>query len=87
MFKTPVSPTPTSDGAFPDKVDAQTPFIGYMPGHMPWRFGERFEALGVEIINTKAAGGPSAWIGSISPRTRPCSVRGRRLTGAAEQGK
>lgn len=40
--------------AFPDKVDAQTPLIGYMPGHMPWRFGERLEALGVEIINAKA---------------------------------
>ena len=40
--------------AFPDKVDAQTPLIGYMPGHMPWRFGERLEALGVEFINTKA---------------------------------
>jgi molecular chaperone Hsp31 and glyoxalase 3 len=27
--------------AFPDNVDKQTPWIGYMPGHMPWRFGER----------------------------------------------
>jgi molecular chaperone Hsp31 and glyoxalase 3 len=28
--------------------------IGYMPGHMPWQFGEKLNALGVNIINTKA---------------------------------
>ena len=40
--------------AFPDSVDKQTPMIGYMPGHMPWSFGEKLNALGVTIINTKA---------------------------------
>ena len=40
--------------AFPDAVDKQTPMIGYMPGHMPWKFGEKLKALGVTIINTKA---------------------------------
>ena len=40
--------------AFPDAVDKQTPTIGYMPGHMPWKFGEKLNALGVTIINTKA---------------------------------
>lgn len=40
--------------AFPDSVDKQTPMIGYMPGHMPWKFGEKLSALGVTIINTKA---------------------------------
>lgn len=40
--------------AFPDAVDKQTPMIGYMPGHMPWKFGEKLNALGVDIINTKA---------------------------------
>ena len=40
--------------AFPDAVDKQTPMIGYMPGHMPWQFGEKLNALGVTIINTKA---------------------------------
>ena len=40
--------------AFPDAVDKQTPMIGYMPGHMPWKFGEKLNALGVTIINTKA---------------------------------
>ena len=40
--------------AFPDKIDRQTPRIGYMPGHMPWHFGEQLEALGVEILNNKA---------------------------------
>ena len=28
--------------------------IGYMPGHMPWKFGEKLNASGVEIINSKA---------------------------------
>ena len=40
--------------AFPDKVDRQTPRIGYMPGHLPWHFGEKLEAIGVEIVNSKA---------------------------------
>ena len=40
--------------AFPDAVDKQTPMIGYMPGHMPWKFGDKLNALGVTIINTKA---------------------------------
>ncbi|MDG1904618.1 MAG: protein deglycase HchA [Arenicella sp.] len=40
--------------AFPDSVDQQTPMIGYMPGHMPWKFGEKLNALGVTIINKKA---------------------------------
>lgn len=41
---------------FPDGVDKMTPLFGYMPGHMPWYFGERLKALGVEIINKKANG-------------------------------
>ncbi|GFE63833.1 hypothetical protein [Litoreibacter roseus] len=40
--------------AFPDPVDKQTPIIGYMPGHMPWKFGEKLGAFGVTIVNTKA---------------------------------
>lgn len=40
--------------AFPDAVDKQTPMVGYMPGHMPWKYGERLNALGVTIINKKA---------------------------------
>lgn len=40
--------------AFPDAVDKQTPMIGYMPGHMPWKFGERLTELGVTIMNKKA---------------------------------
>jgi molecular chaperone Hsp31 and glyoxalase 3 len=43
-----------SIAAFPDAVDKQTPMIGYMPGHMTWKFGEKLNALGVTIINTKA---------------------------------
>jgi len=42
--------------AFPDSVDKQTPMIGYMPGHMPWFFGEELSEHGVEIINKKADG-------------------------------
>lgn len=40
--------------AFPDRVDKQTPLIGYMPGQLPWFFGERLKKLGVSIVNTKA---------------------------------
>ncbi|MBW2962615.1 glyoxalase III HchA [Mesonia aestuariivivens] len=40
--------------AFPDSVDKQTPIIGYMPGHLPWKFGEKLTELGIEIINKKA---------------------------------
>ena len=41
---------------FPDSVDRMTPKFGYMPGHMPWHFGEKLQALGVEIINKKSNG-------------------------------
>lgn len=40
--------------AFPDAVDKQTPMIGYMPGHMPWKFGEKLTESGITIINKKA---------------------------------
>lgn len=39
---------------FPDSVDRQTPMIGYLPGLVPWWVCEKLNALGVEIINTKA---------------------------------
>ncbi|NCG17932.1 MAG: protein deglycase HchA [Rhodobacterales bacterium] len=38
---------------FPDSVDKQTPMIGYLPGHMPWRLGEKLTELGANIVNTK----------------------------------
>ena len=40
--------------AFPDAIDEQTPMIGYMPGHMPWKFGKKLNSLGVTIINQEA---------------------------------
>jgi len=40
--------------AFPGAVDEQTPMFGYMPGHMPWKFGEKLNNLGVTIINEEA---------------------------------
>ena len=39
---------------FPDSVDKQTPIIGYLPGHMPWKLNQELEKLGVTIINKKA---------------------------------
>ncbi|MFS1287568.1 glyoxalase III HchA [Pseudomonas piscis] len=42
--------------AFPDALDAQTPDIGYMPGHLTWKFGEQLSALGVEILNQDISG-------------------------------
>ena len=55
--------------AFPDRVDRQTPRIGYMPGKMPWHFGERLEELGVRIVNSKA--------------DATCHVDRRLITGAS----
>lgn len=42
--------------AFPDAMDAQTPDIGYMPGHLTWKFGEKLKALGFEILNEGISG-------------------------------
>jgi molecular chaperone Hsp31 and glyoxalase 3 len=39
---------------FPDSVDTMTPKIGYLPGPMPWRLGEKLQALGAQIVNKKA---------------------------------
>ena len=30
-----------------------TPDIGYMPGHLTWKFGEKLKALGVTIANSE----------------------------------
>ena len=42
--------------AFPDTLDAQTPDIGYMPGHLTWKFGEELKKLGFEILNKDISG-------------------------------
>ncbi|MEA5474743.1 hypothetical protein VB716_10975 [Synechococcus sp. CCY9201] len=42
--------------AFPDDLDAQTPGIGYMPGHLTWKFGEKLKAIGFEIVNHDISG-------------------------------
>ena len=39
---------------FPDSVDKQTPMVGYLPGHMPWKLCEKLTDLGVKIINKKS---------------------------------
>lgn len=42
--------------AFPTAMDKQMPKIGYLPGTMPWYFGDKLEALGVTIDNKLATG-------------------------------
>lgn len=42
--------------AFPDAMDAQTPDIGYMPGHLTWKFGEALSKLGITIVNEGISG-------------------------------
>ncbi len=42
--------------AFPDSLDAWTPEIGYMPGHLTWKFGEKLKENGFEIINSDVSG-------------------------------
>ena len=54
---------------FPDSVDKQTPMIGYLPGHMPWRLGEKLTALGAKIVNTKS--------------DKTCVIDRRLITGAS----
>ncbi|MGB1257853.1 MAG: hypothetical protein ACPG51_18415, partial [Thiolinea sp.] len=39
---------------FPDSVDKQSPMIGYLPGHMPWRMSEKLTNLGANLVNKKA---------------------------------
>ena len=57
--------------AFPDAVDEQTPMIGYMPGHMPWKFGEKLNNLGITIINQEA--------------DKTCYIDRKLITGASPQ--
>ncbi len=57
--------------AFPDSVDKQSPMIGYMPGHMPWKFGERLQNLGVSFVNKKA--------------DKTCHIDRKLITGASPQ--
>ena len=40
--------------SFPDALDEQAPMIGYTPGHMPYKYGEKLNILGVTIINEDA---------------------------------
>lgn len=42
--------------AFPDAMDKQVPEIGYVPGEMPYFFGDRLKTLGVEILNSEISG-------------------------------
>ena len=42
--------------AFPTGMDKQMPKIGYLPGTMPWYFGDKLEDLGVTIDNKLASG-------------------------------
>jgi molecular chaperone Hsp31 and glyoxalase 3 len=42
--------------AFPDAIDRQTPAIGYIPGEMPWYFGEQLQDLGVAFVNQDISG-------------------------------
>lgn len=42
--------------AFPTTMDKQMPKIGYLPGTMPWYFGDKLEELGVTIDNKLATG-------------------------------
>ncbi|MCB9944139.1 MAG: protein deglycase HchA [Geminicoccaceae bacterium] len=42
--------------AFPDSADAGTPDIGYMPGHLTWKFGEELKKLGITILNDDISG-------------------------------
>jgi len=38
---------------FPDSVDRQLPFIGYLPGKMTYGLSEKLKSLGANLMNTK----------------------------------
>ncbi len=42
--------------AFPDKMDKQSPSIGYLPGQLPWLQCEALEKQGIKVINEKITG-------------------------------
>ena len=42
--------------AFPDKMDKQSPSLGYLPGQLPWFQCEALEKDGIEVINEKITG-------------------------------
>lgn len=42
--------------SFPDVVDTQLPSIGYVPGDLPWFYGAKLKALGVDILNNDITG-------------------------------
>jgi molecular chaperone Hsp31 and glyoxalase 3 len=42
--------------AFPDALDAQTPEIGYMPGHLTWQYAQQLQENGFTILNEGISG-------------------------------
>ena len=42
--------------AFPDFMDKLLPTTGYIPGPMPWYFGEKLKNIGLNIVNKIATG-------------------------------
>lgn len=42
--------------AFPDKFDKQSPFLGYLPGQLPWFQCEALAKEGITVINDKITG-------------------------------
>lgn len=42
--------------AFPDRIDRQSPSIGYLPGPLPWFQVEKLEAQGLRVINDGTKG-------------------------------
>lgn len=42
--------------AFPDKMDRQSPLIGYLPGQLPWFKCEQLAQQGMQIINDGVGG-------------------------------
>lgn len=42
--------------AFPDRIDRQSPSLGYLPGPMPWFQCEKLQEQGMRIVNDGANG-------------------------------
>lgn len=40
--------------SFPDSADGFTPYLGYLPGKVPWKFNEELHKNGVKTVNKMA---------------------------------
>lgn len=69
--------------AFPDRIDRQSPSLGYLPGELPWFQCEKLEQQGMRIVNEGADGATHVdrkLYSGDSPKA--CDQLGKMIAGA-----